>query len=244
MANILPPSLTTFNFERFVGSRTSLQPFLLHWLTLFICLLLVALMQYKLSLSYSAEVLLSGIVLLTVASVLFLPEMYGGGRVISTADLQEFEEHLAERSRKARANFNTFQQTYRASPSPTSPLLQSPSQSSANDESPVTRQKTMLYSDFLPEISGHGAIVFSFLHYTYILQMYASHKYVYSDGTASETQPLTSGTTTTTTTTEYESISTYIDDCYYGDSQPLSNTFFMWRMWALFAIFLSAAGSG
>lgn len=65
---------------------------------------------------------------------------------------------------------------------------------------------------------------------------------MYSDGTASETQPLTSGTTTTIT--EYESISAYIDDCYYGDSQPLSNTFFMWRMWALFTIFLSAAGSG
>lgn len=169
MANILPPSLTNFNFERFVGSRTSLQPFLLHWLTLFICLLLVALMQYKLSLSYSVEIFLSGIVLLTVASVLFIPDMYGGGRVISTADLHDFEEHLAEKARKARANFNTFQQTYRASSFPTSPLLQSPSsQSSANDESPVAKQKAMLYSDFLPEISGYGMIVLhSFNNYTF-----------------------------------------------------------------------------
>ena len=70
---------------------------------------------------------------------------------------------------------------------------------------------------------------------------------LYSEGTVSETKPLVSDSTTTTTTTttiEYESISTYIDDCYYGDSQPLSNTFFMWRMWALFIIFLSSAGSG
>lgn len=64
---------------------------------------------------------------------------------------------------------------------------------------------------------------------------------MYSEGNVTETKPLVSDSTTTI---EYESIGTFIDDCYYGDSQPLSNTFFMWRMWAIFIIFLSSAGSG
>ena len=160
MANILPSSLTSFNFERFVGSRTSLQPFLLHWMTLFVCLLLVALVQYKLSLSYSTEIILSGIVLFTVASILFIPEMYSSGRVIYADDLKEFEVHLAEKAKKARVNFNTFQQAYRASSSLSPPLMQSPSsQPSPNDASPTTRQTTMLYADFLPEIAGQGAVL-------------------------------------------------------------------------------------
>ena len=179
------------------------------------CLLIVGLIEYKAVLNSIEYKLLSIIVLLAVASILMIPETYGS-RIITADDFEEFEAHNAEIARKYRANFNTFRESY------------SPSHVEKNSQS---GKSGMLYSDFLPEITAEERSNPSEQRQ----QQQQLHEFHPSGLSAVSPHSVP--------TEGYSSMSR-LDDCFYGESRPLSDTFFMWRMWAMFFIFMSTSGAG
>jgi len=190
--------------------KTSLTPFIFHWISLFLCILLVGLLQYKYSLNGLEVKLLSLLVLLTVFSILLLPEIYGN-RIIAQDDIELYELQVAEEARKNRnRNFNTFQELAASS------VLVKKNNNTTNNG------KALRFADILSNDDSIDS-----------MQIQPQQGQVDNYVTLHSTH---SGS-------EFLSILSP-DDCYYGESKPLSESFYTWRLWCIFFIFMVTAGSG
>lgn len=77
MANILPPHLLDLDYEHRKGMNTALDPFIIHWVVLFLTLTMVGYCEYAYDLSFAQQVFSAFLVLLVLFSILTIPKLYG-----------------------------------------------------------------------------------------------------------------------------------------------------------------------